>query len=217
MGRKISIAHVFKKRIMSWAAENRMAWVHLGILLGSLSVFFWRAEIGALLGLSPNLVTRFLSTALQLFGVTTVWWDLRSRLQEESESGYVAKTLVWLRRFPGDRSTVIELKAGVAVSSGLGARISTRRVITPTMSLEAKVDALARNIDDLYSEMASEANRLDQTKAEIATKFKDLETGVKSTRDELAVKIRGLAVGSADLLGAGVFWLAVGILLSLAT
>jgi hypothetical protein len=65
--------------------------------------------------------------------------------------------------------------------------------------------------------MASEANRLDQTKAEIATKFKDLETGVKSTRDELAVKIRGLAVGSADLLGAGVFWLAVGILLSLAT
>lgn len=141
---------------------------------------------------------------------------LRGRRIMFDRAGLLDRWRAWLARRPawGGRSEVIGVGAAEALSAGVRARVSVWSRVSPEDSLEARVAALAANVETLKKEQAETAREL---REELRKQTEDMNSERRvweSAIGELRRKLETLGAGSLHIEMAGVWCFVFGVVLA---
>lgn len=196
-------------------------WRRLGrwLFIEPWPVWAWIAGIGfaSLVGMSlgydPSSQVGSAGATLQVLGLVTVALGLNKTRRLFGRPGLVEKTVAWARKLPAifRKPKNVALKASAGAIAIGSARASVWVTPAPGASLERRVGAVERNLDQLK-------DNLQHARAELSQEIQELKSTVSRERKERAEadtsheqKLAELAVGGLHIELVGLVWLLFGV------
>jgi hypothetical protein len=198
--------------------KRRLHWAFVEPALGWLSLLLAGFSLYLLTSVRLEVCIRWWGMVLQLIGIGTVVHDLWSRIPKEQRKGPIRWLLAWSRewiaRMP-PRHFFAQVHEGLTLADS--ATGSDAITITRTGA------TLDQRVAVLESRMTTIDDSLDRARQGIAQERKAREASIrKMTADAAAViagirsRVEDVAVGTLPVSMFGVWWLAVGVVLSTA-
>jgi hypothetical protein len=187
--------------------EGNYVWCALATNLSALIVI-------VLLGASEA-VFRITGLFLQVCGILTIIWGISETRALFGHASLAAKIKAWLQRFPLRRRHIVFAVGGGDFLAATGkARAFVTHGAGPNPTLDARVEALEKNIVSLQNQITSLEKEFDEglgnVRDEIRREVQIREVDDKKLRD----KIEESATGGIHISAIGASWLFVGVILS---
>lgn len=197
------------KRLLSWFMEPSTFWLMIAVI-ASAAFFLFRG------GVTESEI-RITGLVLQLLGIGTVAWGIRKTRVLFGHPGIVDVSLKWLRRFPKFGNQVVTATMGINSSIGGHARAYASATAGPTPTIEARIEAVEKNIHHLHS-------RIDETQHEMDKNFRAHNVIIEAEREarkeglqEVHNKLEITETGGLHISAVGALWLSIGVILSTAS
>lgn len=197
----------FARDLAHWLAEPKRFWLTLAVLL-----------VATYIALSPpteEARVRRVGWILEIFGVGTVMWDLRSRRVQFGKPSMVVWAKGWLRRFPSIRSRVVTSAAIGA--GGIGSSTAFGRASV----LPGKDASLQQRVEFLENALAAAERRIDEVEMELQAEVRNRKAEFAKEKVERQAESERLRVALASAqtaelhtLTMGIVWLSWGLTLS---
>jgi hypothetical protein len=201
------------RRKWSWAAQGRLFWLNcllalLCILVVVLAIVQWPPPR------CLDVAARLLALLLQIIGITTVWWNLRSAARHFGKDGLFRRTWKWLKAG--------FIRGDVTVAAGVGeiaaftskARATVRPTVKPGEALAERVANLEKYVEQIDADLGSAYREIDRQRAELNAMLKAESEERKRLESALNRDLAEVAAGNYAMLLSGVVWLCIGLLLT---
>lgn len=189
-----------------WLWEARLAWLAVATLLGA----------ALAVGGNPT-EARILLTGLvlQILGIGTVAWGIRTTRRLFGRPGMVALVRTWLANFPRYGGRTIAVGATMTATSS----VRGRAFVTTTAadeSVEARLDALEKNMGHVNDRINGIQAEIDQKADEHRRAFEEERQARSKEAGELRERLEATETGGLHVSAVGAVWLTVGVALSTA-
>lgn len=192
-----------------WLMEPRHFWLAIlvVVLAGGLSLRRGVTE--------PEV--RITGLVLQILGIGTVAWGIRETRVLFGRPTLVDKFLDWLRRFPVYGGHLVSGSANITVGpASVHGRGYTSASAGLDASVQARVDALERNVKLINERISHTQNEMDQ-KFRIHADLLEREEHIRGREVQaLRAKLEATETGGLHISAMGALWLFVGVTLSTA-
>lgn len=197
------------KSIWPWLTEARFAWLALGVI-GIAMVVSLRPH-------TPESVIRWTGLVLQLLGIGTVGWGISETRALFGHPSFASKVKGWLGRFPLLRRHLAHgaMTSSLAAVSGK-ARGFVRKPPGPNATIDARVEALERNIELIHQRISDTENEMDAEFRKTNDALKEEQQARKSDDIAILEKLEVTGTGGVHISAIGASWLFVGVVLSTA-
>ncbi len=163
---------------------------------------------------TSEIEVRVSGLVLQLFGVGTVAYGLRTTRKMFGRPKPVTSLRAWLSRFPLWGQKPVTATATFWGEGSWSGRGHTWSKVDPESSIEARVGALTRNTEQLNTRLVAAENRLDSQVREHADALRR-EQQVRAEHDDaLQAKLEAAETGGLYISLMGVICLFFGLLLT---
>jgi hypothetical protein len=190
-----------------WLAEGKYIWVALAPILLALVVAL---RLGA-----SEPVIRIAGLVLQLLGISTIIWGISETRDLFGHASLAAKIKAWFQRFPLGRRNVVVAGVGVDLAA---ATCKGRAFVThgagANPTLDARVEALEKNIASIRNEITAVERELDEGFHKVGEEIRNEAQTRRSENQELGEKIEATGTGGVHISAIGASWLFVGVTLS---
>jgi hypothetical protein len=197
------------KALWSWLTEARYALICiLIIVIASLKSFRHGAS-------EPFI--RMTGLTLQLFGILTVIWGIKVTRDFFKLPSFMSKLKDWLSRFPLLRRQIIlgVSSSGLLTSSGK-ARAFVTHTAGPNPTIEARVEALEKNVTSINERISQTQNELDGEIHQLLNSLKGEEQSRQSEDSTIRSMLEAIETGGIHITAIGASWLFFGLILSTA-
>lgn len=203
----ISISRL--KAVWPWLAEARYAWLSIAVI-----------SVALLISLRPHTtepVIRLTGLVLQILGIGTVMWGISETRALFGQPSFASNTKAWLGRFPLMQHNVVIAVEGatLAIVSGK-ARAYRTHGAGKNPTIEARIEALERNITSLHERINQAQNEMDVEFQKIAKALKHEEQVRQTEVNVIREKLEVTGTGGVHISAIGASWLFVGVILSTA-
>jgi len=190
-----------------WLAEARLFWMALLVLLLAFLVSFrpsaWEIHI------------RVTGLILQCLGIGTVALGIHETRKLFGRPGIVKLLLEWMSHFPRWRRRIV-LAAG---SGTLGALTGHVRAhvwsnVDPSASIEARVDALTKNVERLNERLIQVQKEIDSELHKQSDALRQEEQIRAKDDQSLQQRLEAAETGGLHISFIGMLWLFFGLFLS---
>ena len=197
------------KAVGPWIAEGKYLWlVFAPFLLALLAIL--------LLGPTER-VFRITGLVLQLFGISTIIRGISETRKLFGHSLLASKIKAWFQRFPLRRRDIVLAGAGIQLAAATGkGRASVTHNAGPNATLDARVEALEKNMASIRNEIAAVEAELDEGFQKVKDEIRSEVQGREADDKKLGDKIEATATGGIYISAIGASWLFVGVILSTA-
>lgn len=197
------------KAVGPWLGEARYVWLALAVNIAALAV--------ALRPGTSEPVIRLTGLALQVLGIGTVIWGISETRALFGHPSITSKAKGWFGRFPLLKRNIVIGVVGIESADMIGkARGYVTHNPVPSPTIDARLDALEKNIVSIHERISQAQNEMDQElqKANEAIKA---EKHARETEDNsLHSKLEATGTGGVHISSIGASWLFVGVVLSTA-
>ncbi|RZB35765.1 MAG: hypothetical protein SRB2_02815 [Desulfobacteraceae bacterium Eth-SRB2] len=184
-------------------------WLHANLLVVALPVF-----IGLRYGASESKI-RYYGLVLQLLGILTVAWGIRTTRKEFGHPSIFKRWQQRLSRFPlfGKREVkgTVDVAAACATASG---RWYSSVKPESEANIEARVQALEENLPLIHDRISQTQNEMDRGFREVLEALKQEKRVREKEEQDIRAKLEATETGDLHISAIGVFWLFVGIIMS---
>ena len=189
-----------------WLWEARLAWLAVGTLLAAALVI---ADNPA----EPRI--RVMGLVLQILGIGTVAWGIRTTRKLFGRPGIVVLMRRWLANFPRYGGRTISVGATMAATSAVRGRgfITTRAADD---SVEARLDALEKNVEHVNDRISGLQAEMDQKADEHRCALPEEREARSREAGELRERLEATETGGLHVSAVGAVWLTLGVALSTA-
>lgn len=197
------------RSLFPWLAEGKFVWLACGISAVALGL--------ALRPGSSEPLIRWTGLVLELLGIATVVWGIAETRAFFGHTPVLTAAIKWIGRFPLRKRNIVLAAAGIASATAFGnARGHVTHVAGSNPTVDARLDALDKNITALHDRITSTQREMDEqfskTKGDLA-----VEVSSRNAEDELTRKmLETTATGGVHISAIGAAWLFVGLVLSTA-
>lgn len=196
--------------ILHWLFDARIFLLALFVAAGAL---LFAVRKGAS---EPEI--RLTGLTLQILGITTVAWGIRETRALFDRPDIFTLAKKWFQRVPVYGGRVVSARSNMTLpglkSHGRGYASSSA---SPTASVEERVSALEKHIQQLN-------RRIDDTQTEMDQGFRDQASALEKERQErsiehqaLSAKLEATETGGLHISAMGAVWLFIGVTLSTAS
>lgn len=197
------------RRVAVWAREPRLFWVAVVVLVAGIAFGFG--------GSCSEARIRITGLSLQLLGMATVIWDIHSSGQLFGRPTLIEAAVRWIKRFPSYPPRIVAATG----TSTAGASASARGTVTAGLpedpSIEDRVHALERSLQDVRQDIARLEVGLAQAMAEFRSSLA-AESGRRQDEvSSLRARMETAHTGDLYVATMGASWLLVGICLGTAS
>jgi len=197
------------KALWPWLKEARYLWLALGVIIFALVI--------SLRPHTPEPVIRLTGLFLQLLGIGTVIWGISETRALFGHPSFAAKTKLWLVLCPILRkNTVIVAGSGIIAVAGCKARMHVTHGAGPNPTIEARIDAVEKNIALIYERITCTEKEMDEEFRKVTEALKNEENVRKTEDNEIFKKLECTGTGGIHISAIGASWLFVGVILSTA-
>lgn len=198
------------KRLWSWLAEARYAWLATVVIVVALVV-----------SLRPNTsesAIRLTGLVLQVLGVGTVIWGISETRALFGHPSFKVKAKLWLERFPLMRRNIVSgAGAGsLGVVTGKARGYCTHRPHGSNPTAEERLESLERNIVLIHERLSSTEREMDEGFRKIVEAVKAEEQERQTQGKDIREKLEAIGIGGVHISAIGASWLFVGVVLSTA-
>jgi hypothetical protein len=192
-----------------WLAEGKYVWFALATNLSALIVI-------VLLGASEA-VFRITGLFLQVFGILTIIWGISETRALFGHASLAAKIKVWLQRFPLRRRHIVFAVGRGDFAATMGkARAFVTHSAGANPTLDARVEALEKNIASIQNQITAVESELDKEFGKVREEIRNEVQTREADGKKLGEKIEAAATGGIHISAIGASWLFVGVALSTA-
>lgn len=192
-----------------WLTEPRHFWLATFVVALAL-IFTLRRGVT-----EPEI--RISGLLLQILGIGTVAWGIRETRALFGRPTLVAEFRAWLRRFPVYGGRVVSASVNITMPGlSLHARGSSSASAGPDASIEARIEALEKNVKLINERIDHTQNEMDQKFRSHADLLKQEEQTRGREDQAIREKLEATETGGLHISAMGVLWLFVGVTLSTA-
>jgi hypothetical protein len=187
-------------------------------------IYFWLALATNLLALLLALrlgasepVIRITGLVLQLLGISSIIAGISVTRDLFGYPSLVANIKAWFRRFPLRRRHIVFAAGGGEFAMTMGrARGTVTHNAGPNPTLDARVEALEKNIASIQNQITGVEKELDEGFGKVRDEIRSEGQKREANEKKLGEKIEASAVGGIHISAIGASWLFVGVALSTA-
>lgn len=192
-----------------WLSEARHVWLALAVNVAALAIAFRSG--------TSEPVIRLTGLALQVLGIGTVIWGISETRALFGHPSITSKAKGWLGRFPLLKRNIVLGVAGCEMNAAFGkARAYVTYSPVPTPTVEARLDALEKNIVSIHERISQAQNEMDQELQKANEALKAEKQSREAEDSALHAKLEATGTGGVHISAIGASWLFVGVLLSTA-
>lgn len=194
------------RALVRWLWEARLAWLAVATLLVA-------ALVVADNPTEPRI--RLMGLALQILGIGTVAWGIRTTRRLFGRPGVLALVHRWLADFPRYGGRTISVGATMTATSA----VRGRAFVTTTAaddSVEARLDALEKNMGHVNDRVNGLQAEIDQKADEHRLALEKERQARSKEAGELWERLEATETGGLHVSAVGAVWLTVGVALSTA-
>jgi hypothetical protein len=193
-----------------WLAEANHVWLAVAICL-----------IALVVSLRPNTsepTIRLAGLVLQLLGICTVVVGIRETRALFGHPPIRAKALDWLGRCPLLRRDLTMTAVSGAYSTAEAGNLRGHQTYAagPDATVEARLDALEKNVPAIHERITSVQRELDQTTSKLTGVVTDERKAREVEDKKIARRLEATSTGGVHISLMGAAWLFLGVLLSTA-
>jgi len=192
-----------------WLGEARHVWLALAV-----------NGVALLVALRPGTsepVIRLAGLALQVLGIGTVIWGISETRALFGHPSITSKAKGWLGRFPLLKRNIVLGAAGCEMGSMIGkARAYVTHNPVPTPTVEARLEALEKNVVSIHERISQTQNEMDQELQKANEALKAEKQSREAEDGALHSKLEATGTGGVHISAIGASWLFVGVVLSTA-
>lgn len=159
---------------------------------------------------------RLTGLLLQIIGIIAIIWEITETRAFFGHPSLIVKTKSWFGRFPLLKKKTQHVTQGELVGSSSSFMSAKTTVSKVSLTIEARVDDLEKNIIDINERITSNEIKMDDD-------FKKVNNSLESERQEriaeddlIHKKLEDVGTGGLHLSAIGAFFLIVGVILSTA-
>jgi hypothetical protein len=189
-----------------WLWEARLSWLAVATLLGA------ALAVG---GNPTEARIRLTGLVLQILGIGTVAWGIRTTRRLFGRPGMLALACRWLANFPRYGGRTISV-GGIATAS---TAVRGRGFVTTAAaddSVEARLVALEKNMDHVNDRVSGLQAEIDQKVDEHRRALEEERQARSKEAGELRERLEATETGGLHVSAVGAVWLIVGVALSTA-
>lgn len=197
------------KVVGPWLGEARYVWLALAVNIAALVV--------ALRPGTSEPVIRLTGLALQVLGIGTVIWGISETRALFGHPSITSKAKSWFGRFPLLKRNIVIGVAAIESAEMIGkARGYVTHNPVPSPTIEARLDALEKNIASIHERISHTQNEMDQ-ELQKTNEAINAEKHARETEDNsLHSKLEATGTGGVHISAIGASWLFIGVTLSTA-
>ncbi|MBK7547253.1 MAG: hypothetical protein IPI20_05210 [Rhodoferax sp.] len=189
--------------------EARYVWLALGVVLVALAI--------CLRPQTPEKVIRLTGLVLQLLGIGTVIWGISETRALFGRPSFAVKAKSWLGRFLLIRKNIV---LGVGATSQSAGSSKARGFVTtgagPNPTLDARVDALEKNLLLTHERISNTEKEMDEEFRRVVGALKSEEQTRQTEDTAINEKLEATGTGGVHVSAIGAIWLFFGVILSTA-
>lgn len=192
-----------------WALEPKLLWLTVAVLVCAFAI-----------GISSNCGEpriRLTGLSLQLLGMATVIWGIRSTGQLFGRPTLIEAAVSWLKRFPSYQPRILATTGTATATASASARASVTAGVPENPSIEDRVRALERNLQHVRQDIVGVEAALDQAKAEFRMSLAAESDKRQDEVTSLRKRMEAAHTGGLYMAAMGTTWLFVGICLGTAS
>lgn len=196
------------RAFLRWLGEARYFWTGVGVLAAAMILV-------NIAGASETWL-RMTGLALQLLGIATVILGIRKTRMEFEHPDFLSAAASWLRRFPfyGTRTVSVTMAVSAGSASSVGRALVRAGAVDG--SVEARLDALEKDVDNAHERISEAQVELDQAVRTQKTAIELEKTNRESADQSLRGMLESTQTGGLSLSAVGAAWLFVGVAFSTA-
>jgi hypothetical protein len=197
------------KAVGPWLAEGKYVWL---ATLSNLLAVVLAIQFGA-----SERAFRITGLVLQVSGILTIIWGISETRALFGHASVAAKIKAWLQRFPLGRRRIVMAATGSALAATMaGGRLGVTHTAGANPTLDARVEALEKNVASMRSEIAAVQTELDDESRKIKEEIRSEAQTREANDKQLKERIEASATGGIYISAIGASWLFVGVVLSTA-
>jgi hypothetical protein len=195
------------KAVGPWLADGKYVWFATVTNLLAVAVAI---QLGAGEG-----AFRITGLVLQVCGILTIIWGISETRALFGHASLAAKIKAWFQRFPlRRRHLVMAAGRGDFVATMGNARAYVTHTAGTNPTLEARVEALEKNIASLQNQITAVEAELDQGFHKVREELRSEVQTREANDKKLGEQIEASATGGIYISAIGASWLFVGVVLS---
>ncbi len=199
------------RRLWVWfIVEIRFFWLTFVVIAIALFVALWPP--------TSEPVIRQTGLVLQLFGICTIIWGISETRALFGHPSFAAKAKSWLGRSPFFNKNIASSTTGcsMAISTGKVRPFVTHRPTDPNPTLEARVDAIEKDVIFINERIKSTNKEMDEGFHKVTEALKSEEQARQTEDSFIRGKLEATGTGGVHISAIGASWLFVGVILSTA-
>jgi hypothetical protein len=195
------------KRVVSWIAKPRLAWLAVGVVIG--------AGIMALRPGATEHVIRWTGLFLQLLGIGTVIVGIEQTRRLFNHPSLLTIAGEWVKQFPPyKRNVVLGAAAGALGLATAKARGYVTSNAPPNSTIEERVASLERNVGHLNKRIDDVYDEFDKSLRHQTAALEQERQDRTAEETKIASKLETSGTGGLHVSAVGAIWLFVGVILS---
>ena len=197
------------KALLPWLAEARYVWLALAVNVIALTIVLRPG--------TSEPVIRLTGLALQALGISTVIWGISETRALFGHPSIASKAKGWAHRFPLLKRNIVLAAAGFELAAAIGkARAYVTHGPVPSPTVEARLEALEKNIASIHERITQAQNEMDQEVQEASEALKVEKQSREAEDSAIHEKLEATGTGGVHISAIGASWLFVGVVLSTA-